>query len=155
MRLVREHKQTRRAAAGAFSFIEVMMAAGVVGIVFVALYAGLGAGFGVISLARENLRATQIMQEKFETLRLYNWNQINSNGFIPPTFTSSFYPVGKTNVGVTYSGTMVITNFPTTESYATNMRRVILTVTWTSGQFQRSRQMETAVARYGLQNYIY
>ena len=95
------------------------------------------------------------MEEKLETLRLYNWNQINSNGFIPSQFSASFYPAGSTNVGVSYNGTMIITNFPTTESYSTNMRLVILTVTWTSGQSQRTRQMQSAVARYGLQNYIY
>lgn len=139
----------------AFSFLEVLMAAGVVGTVFVSLYAGISAGFSMISVAREDLRATQIMLEKLETLRLYNWDQINSNGFIPTNFTASFYPVGQTNVGVQYTGTVTVTNFPSSESYATNMRLVLLTVTWMSGDIPHRRQMQTSVARYGLQNYIY
>ena len=145
----------KKSCGRAFSFIEVLMAAGVVGTVFISLYAGISGGFSMISNAREDLRATQIMMEKLETLRLYNWNQVNSNGFIPTNFTASFYPVGQTNQGVTYSGTLTITNFPTAESYATNMRLVLLTVTWTSGQTTHRRQMQTSLARYGLQNYIY
>jgi hypothetical protein len=50
---------------------------------------------------------------------------------------------------------MTITNFSGTESYATNMRAVLLEVRWTSGSVERKRTMQTAVARYGLQNYIY
>jgi len=139
----------------AFTLVEVLIATGVIGIMFVSLYAAVASGFSLITVARENLRATQVMEEKLETLRLYNWNQINSNGFIPAQFAASFYPAGNTNVGVSYNGTMVITNFPTSESYSTNMRLVILTVTWNSGQVQRTRQMQSAVARYGLQNYVY
>ncbi len=157
MNLHQQFTRQKRTRTGAFTLIETIMAAGIIGIGFISLYAGIGSGFGVIALARENLRATQVMQEKFETLRLYNWDQINSNGFIPRSFTASYYPSTNRNasVGITYNGTMVITNFPTSESYATNMRLVILTVNWTSGQIQRTRQMQTAVARYGLQNYIY
>ncbi|MBI5775639.1 MAG: hypothetical protein HZA89_18120 [Verrucomicrobia bacterium] len=145
----------RTPVRGAFTFIEVLMAAGVVGTVFISLYAGVSGGFSMVANAREDLRATQIMLEKLETLRLYNWNQINSNGFIPTNFTASFYPVGNTNGGVIYSGTLNITNFPAGTSYATNMRLVLLSVTWTSGQVTHRRYMQTSVARYGLQNYIY
>ena len=145
----------RLGSSAAFTLVEVLMAVGVIGIAFVALYAGIASGFSLITVARENLRATQVMEEKLETLRLYNWGQINSNGFIPTQFSASFYPVGNTNSGVIYSGTMIITNFPSSESYSTNMRLVLLTVTWNSGQVRRSRQMQSAVARYGLQNYVY
>src|SRR5882672_783086 len=70
----------------AFTFVEVIIAMAAVGVVVVALYLGISSGFSIIRLARENLRATQIMVEKMETVRLYNWDQINSNGCIPRAF---------------------------------------------------------------------
>lgn len=142
-------------AVAAFSLIEVLTALGLVGILFLSVYTGLGTGFAVIGVARENLRATQVMQEKLETLRLYSWDQINSNGFIPKTFTAPYQPGGGTNSGLIYNGTLTLTNFPGTESYCTNMRLVTVELKWTSGSAPRTRQMQTAVSRYGLQNYIY
>src|SRR5690242_4531464 len=82
----------RRAAA--FSTMEVLVGVMVCGIVFVGLYSGLSSGFSFIQLARENLRGTQIMEEKMETLRLYRWDQINQSGFIPTNFVDTFYPLG-------------------------------------------------------------
>ena len=57
----------------AFSMIEILVAMVVLGIMFVSLYSGFSSGFAVVQLARENLRATQILQEKMETIRLYTW----------------------------------------------------------------------------------
>jgi prepilin-type N-terminal cleavage/methylation domain-containing protein len=145
----------RRTAAAAFSLVEVLVAMGIVGITFVSLYTAISSGFGIINVARENLRATQVLLEKMETLRLYNWTQINSNGFIPPTFTAPYYPKGNTNSGLIYQGTMTITNAPATEAYSNDLRVVILRVTWTSGSVSRAREMQTLVSRHGLQNYIY
>ena len=87
---------SRTAARGtvAFSLIEVMIAMLVTIVMFVSLYLGFAQGFGVIQLARENLRSTQVMEEKTETIRLYTWEQINSNSFIPTTFIAPFYAVG-------------------------------------------------------------
>jgi prepilin-type N-terminal cleavage/methylation domain-containing protein len=149
--------QSRKPAtcAAAFSLIEVMVAVAIVGVLFVSLYTGITSGFGVISLARENLRATQILQEKMETIRLYNWDQINTAGFIPSSFTAPFFPEGQTNVGVIYNGTMLITNAPIAETYSNDLRLVVLEVRWISGQIERHREMRTFVARHGLQNYIY
>jgi len=139
----------------AFTLVEVMVTVAIVGVSFLSLYSGIGMGFAVVNLARENLRATQVLQEKMETFRLYNWDQINSSGFIPPTFAEPFYPKSATNSGIVYNGTVVVTNAPITESYSNDLRLVILTVNWTSGNLTRQREMRTYVSRYGLQNYIY
>ena len=48
--------------------VEVLVAVSLVGIMFVSLYSGISSGFAVVQLARENLRATQILQEKMETI---------------------------------------------------------------------------------------
>ncbi len=140
----------------AFTLIEVMIAVLIIGITFVTLYLGFTQGFAIIQVARENLRATQILQEKTETIRLYTWEQINSNGFIPTTFNVDFYPAGTSGArGITYNGTLTISAPPVTESYANDMKLVTVRVNWTSGKVNRQREMRTMVSRYGLHNYIY
>src|ERR1041385_7221224 len=151
MKLIRLPSQLRQ---GAFSLVEVVVAMAIVGILFIALYAGFLSGFQMIHVARENLRATQIMVEKMETIRLYTWDQINSNGFVPTTFAAAYYPVG-TNSGFTYSGTIIITTAPADTSYSTNMKQVTVSLTWTNNRSIRTRDMTTYVSRYGMQNYIY
>jgi len=138
--------------------MEVLVAAAIIGVQFVTLYLGMTQGFGIVQVARENLRATQILQEKMETIRLYTWDQITNNGFIPTTFAASFYPAGQTNQGLNYQGTMTISNVPaplSNASYASDLKLVVVQVNWTSGNVQRQRDMRTLVSHYGLQNYIY
>ena len=79
---------SRAKRQAAFSLVESTVALGVLGTTATAMLTGLTSGFFTMQLARENVRATQILLEKVETIRLYDWDQINSNGFIPPTFTT-------------------------------------------------------------------
>ena len=159
----------------AFTLIEVIVCVAIVSIAVVSLYAGIASGFGVLSVARENLRANQVLVEKLETIRLYNWDQINSNGFIPPTFTAPFFPIVITNLvgtnsdgtpryanytngtsgGVTYYGTVRITNAPVSAEYADKMRLVTVSLVWTNGNVARNRQMQTLISANGLQEYIF
>ncbi len=135
-----------------------MVAVAIIGVEFVTLYLGMTQGFAIIQLARENLRATQVLQEKMETIRLYSWEQINTSGFIPLTFQAAFYPAGsQTNQGVMYQGTITITNTPVGASsgYGNDLKLVLVQVNWTSGRIQRQREMRTLVSQYGLHNYIY
>src|SRR3954471_23888918 len=75
-----------------FTLVEAVMGLAVAAFVLVSLYAGITYGMSVTEVTRENLRATQIILEKFETIRLYTWDQLNgSNNFvIPTTFTNSY-----------------------------------------------------------------
>lgn len=140
----------------AYSMIEVLVAVAILGIMFVALYSGISSGFAIIQLARENLRATQILQEKMETIRLYNWDQINTPGFIPTNFTDVFYASSQTNYDyLVYTGTVSITTAPVAASYSNDLRQVTVILHWTSANVLREREMSTFVARYGLQNYVY
>ena len=144
---------SRRLSAG-FSIVEVCVGMAVVGTSAAALFSGFTSGFFTMQLARENLRATQILQEKTETLRLYSWDQINTSGFIPTTFTAPYDP-NSTNGGITYHGTLSLGSWPLATSYSNDMRQVTVTVNWQTGSLQRSRSFTTYVARNGLQNYIY
>ena len=134
--------------------MEVLIAMLIVGFIFTTIYIGINQSFVVTRATQENLRAIQILQDKTETIRLYTWSQINSNGFIPATFTNSFNPLS-TNGGIMFNGTMSIANSGFSESYAGDVKLVTVTVNWTSAGIGYQQQMKTLVSHYGLQNYIY
>lgn len=140
-----------------FSLPEAMVATLIVGLLFTSLYSGISYGFTMINLARENLRATQILQEKMETLRLYSWDQINTAGFIPPEFLAAYWDTnsGITNVGFYYTGAVMIVNAPLTETYASDLKEVTVNLEWVSSGVLRKREMKTFVSKNGLQNYVY
>ena len=139
----------------AFTMVEALVAVLVLGISFVSLFAAFSSGFAAVEVSRENLRATQVLLEKLETIRLYNWTQINQAGFIPPTFTAPFNPSTNATGGFTFAGTVTITNSPVSEAYSSDLKMVTVEVNWTSARISRKASMSTLVSRYGLQNYIY
>jgi hypothetical protein len=123
----------------------------------VSLYAGFTNGFGVLRVARENLRATQILEERMEVIRLIKWEDA-APGFIPTTFTAGFDASNPTNISgnFAYHGTVLVTNAITTgESYADHVRMIKIDLTWDSGNVTRRRQMTTFISLYGKQNYKY
>lgn len=131
----------------------------VMGILSASLYAGLSFGFTQIRLAREDERATQVLAERMEVVRLLNWDQlVNIPGYIPTTFKDSYSLANPTNApagALVYSGTVVVTNVPSSATYTNDMRMIKISLTWTSGKLTHSRSMTTLVSRYGLQNYVY
>ncbi len=146
---------SKKRSQAAFGLTESLIGVVVIGVVFTALYAGMTTGFQAVRSARENLRATQILLEKFESLRLYNWEQITStNNYIPTDFTNH-YVLNPQTAGTVYTGTVSIRPAPITEAYRDDMRLVTVSVTWQSGNITRSRTFGSYVARYGLQHYIY
>ena len=140
----------------AYTLPEVMMGVLIMSIMFVTLYAGFTQGFGVVQASRENLRATQILQQYSEIIRLYTWDQLTNGTTIPHPYTTnwSFYPHGATgSKGVTYTGTMSIDSSAMSEDYAVDTKKVTFTLTWTSSNIAHQRQMTTLVSRYGLHKY--
>jgi type II secretory pathway pseudopilin PulG len=176
--------QTKRGRAGrvGYTLVELGVGIALVTLVVSALYAGMTFTLQISNQTRENLRATQILVEKLEALRLYTWDQIASpfdpdepedpldpfdpedphspeveaDPFIlPSTFTAPYTP-GSTNAGeLTYYGTLTLTNAPVAEAYGPHLLLVKVGVTWTnaSGRVQ-SREMQTLFAKYGMQNNI-
>ncbi len=146
--------------AQAFTLAEVVVAVAVVGVSFVSLYMGMSGGFAITQSSRESLRSTQIMVERLEGLRLYNWSQLNTANVIPTRFTNYYYPNGLysgTNRGIQYNGTMTVTNaaLSPSASYTDHMRQITVTVWWTSGSRTRTNSMKTYTAEYGVQNYVF
>ena len=130
-----------------------MVGVGFLATVLVSLYLSFSSGFRFVQLTRENLRATQILTEKLETIRLYTWDQVNTAGFVPTNFATAFYPGSASTTGLVYTGTMKIGPAPVTESYSNDMRLVEVEVSWISGDQERRRSMTTLVSLYGIQNY--
>ena len=146
----------RNARAAGFSLIEATIGMAVIGTASVSMFAGINTGFFTMQMARENLRATQIMLEKMETLRLYSWDQVTTAGFITPTFTAAYDPnVTNGSSGISYSGTVTVGSPNIATSYSNDIKQVTVTVSWTTGQLPRTRSFSTYIARNGLQNYIY
>src|SRR5437660_4438127 len=95
----------------AFSLVEVTISLGVIGTVAGAMLTGITGGFFTMKMARENLRATQIMLEKVETIRLYTWDEINRTtptNFIPRSFTNYYDPNGANSNSIAYRGTLSV-----------------------------------------------
>jgi type II secretory pathway pseudopilin PulG len=140
----------------AFSLVEVTVGMALIGTVISALFTGFTTGFFTMQMARENLRATQIMLEKVETIRLYSWDQINTAGFIPATFNATYDPQAAEGYqGLTYSGIMSISNAPVSATYSNDLKQVTVTLNWRTGNLNRTRQFSSYISRYGLQDYIY
>jgi hypothetical protein len=141
----------------AFTILEAVIGMMVCGIVFISLYAGMSQGFRVTQISRENLRATQIMVERLESIRLNTFEQLSSPGFVPINAVDEPYYWVNTNDngGLIYSVTVGVSNAPVAASYNDDLRLVNVKVTWTSGGVFRTRQMSTLIANNGLQAYIY
>ena len=144
----------------AFTLAEVLISAAVIGILFVTLFYGISFCFSATKFERENLRATQIMLQRMEGIRLFNWSQLQNTNYNPTLTQERYIPANGTNAasGVTYDVTVSVTPVALNPSptYSGYMRKVTVTVKWVSGNnITRSRSASTFVAKDGIQNYIY
>jgi hypothetical protein len=114
----------------------------------VGIFGAFSFGFSVIKLSQEDTRASQILVQKVETLRIYDWTKI-TNGYFPTNFTASF----STNGGVTYEGTIAIEPAPMAESYSNSVRQVTASLSWISTRVPRHRTVTTLVSENGIQTY--
>lgn len=137
--------------------METLIATSILAIMGAGILNSINYGMFTMRLSRENSRATQILLEKTEAIRLYNWEQVTSGTYILPTFIAYYDPQVNANPGVSYQGTITIS--PATgvaTSYAANMRQCTITLQWvTGGRINHSRSLSTLIAKDGIQNYVY
>ena len=150
--------RTPQQSRSGFTLVETLIGSVMTVIVFGALLVAIAHGFGVMHASSENNRATQILLDRMEGIRLYTWDQLVSSNMVSTEFETAFEPVGGTNVGsgVVYHGSILVTNlslYPA-PSYSPDLRRVTVTVTWTNNGGLRQRSMSTFVARNGVQNHV-
>jgi type II secretory pathway pseudopilin PulG len=140
------------------TLVDVIMSIALLGVMAGGILGSFRYGFFTLQLLRENQRATQILLEKVETLRLYSWDQVNTPGFIPSNLPTEYYdpqaPVG--SQGAAYHGTLTApASVPFSTSYSTNMRQLTLTLNWTTRNISHTRSLTTYIAKDGVQNYVY
>jgi prepilin-type N-terminal cleavage/methylation domain-containing protein len=154
----RSGKSDRTSARG-FTLVETLVAVSVSGFMLTALYACFASGFSIMKVTREDLRATQILLQRMETIRVADYTKLtNSVNF--PTNTTVYFDEenaasgnGGTPYTVTFSAKKLPSPKPQSQFY-TNMLEVTVGASWKSGKVQRSRSMQTYVSRQGLQQYV-
>ncbi len=138
------------------TLVEVVVALTILAVIAGGVMASFGCGFRAVKKVRHNQRATQILLEKLETIRLYNWTQINTSGFIPSTFSDVYDPQAASgSQGAIYAGTVEIRPFPRSASYSTNLKQLVVTLRWAEDGMFHERVIRTFVGKNGLQNYVY
>lgn len=148
-------RRCRRPTEKGLTILEVAFALGLIMMLVIAVYSAIGSGMSTIRMARENLRATQILIEKTEALRLYNWEQLNG-GYLSTNFVVNYdVNVANTNSGVLYHGSIDIQPAKLGTTYEDEMRVVTVRLNWQTGTLPRRRELTTYVCRSGLQNYKY
>lgn len=155
---MRLNKASNSSAMAGFTFVETLVAVLTGAVMLTALYSSFTFGVGAVKLTRENLRATQIMLQQLETLRLSSFSAIPTG-----TFTDYYDPTGVTNGthGAIYTIT-VTTNTPTSADmpvqpvyYMSKMLKVTVTATWTNSSQVRTRSLQTYASQNGIQSYVY
>jgi hypothetical protein len=146
----------------AFFLLEATIGMALLGLIFMALYTGLVTTTFSVQLSRENLRATQIMAEKLDTIRLYGWKKIAEDPFyIPnavvdvPVYADDPSKAGNDATTRMYDVSVTIDPAPIEEPYAVDMRMITVHLTWSTGKMRRTRSMSTLVSKFGLHKYVY
>jgi hypothetical protein len=147
-------------ARRAHTLAEVMVATLIVATMTVSLFAGFSAGFAIVLMAREDERATQILNSKVEAVRYCRWSDLTNYPVIPFLAYYDHSRNGDTNLGAVYVGTISNSDVSIGAlAYASDMKLVTVSVQWTnhsgSRVIVRTRSIQTQVARYGMQNYLW
>lgn len=159
MRMIGRRKCGRKGSAAGFTIVETMMAVTLAAITLSALYACFASGWSLIRVTSQDLRATQILLQRLERIRLCDYSKLGDATLNPSTSTEYFDPKDQSNGGggVLYTINCAITvpgsgSLPA--AYRTNMSLVTVDAWWTNGTQVFNRSMQTYVARDGMQSYV-
>lgn len=142
----------------AFTLVEMVVAMAILGIAGVGICGAITFLCNSVQFARENLRATQILAQTTEVIRLCNWDQTDpADTFIPAALTVPYFTDNATVTnGPFYQLSVTITNPPALgASYSNDIRMVVVTATWASGRVTHTNSVSTYVSQFGLQNYVW
>src|SRR5260370_16197917 len=115
--------EPRRALSAGFTLVETVMALAVGAIMLGALYNAFAFGYRTIGVTREDLRATEIMLQRLERVRLCSFSQLTDTSINPPTTTEYADPTDQPSGGggVPYTVTFS-TSVPPAGISSTNLR---------------------------------
>jgi uncharacterized protein (TIGR02598 family) len=145
-----------------FTLVEAMMAAGIAALFLGSLFAINSSSMGTIKMAREAAAASQVLQQRIESMRIANWHQVTDADWIQANLlntdapgsvdlksvseTLTISPYGSGNVGDTQltrtNGSAVITQ-RNSALLAENAVKIVWTVTYTGAPNDRSITRQT------------
>ena len=154
MAIKQENPRLRRLpGASAFTIVEAVFGMLILGMLSLAVYGGIAQGFKTIQLSREGVRATQVLQDRLETIRLFTWSKLNSTNHVIPTFRVPLN-AGQ-NQGPFFEGTTKVSPPSFSETYSDDLRLITVKLTWTSGGRRFTKELSSLVAHTGLNDYIH
>lgn len=128
------------------TLLEAMIATLILGFVLASVLAVLSQCARYLTDIRRTARASQVLQQEMETIRLLDWNTFQSltNSFSDPSDTNKIYV-----------GTITKSSYDTYSS-TTTVTKVTLTVTWTN-QVNRvlTNTLTSLVSNGGLNKYVF
>jgi prepilin-type N-terminal cleavage/methylation domain-containing protein len=142
------HRPARRSG---FTLFEVLVASLVFAVLACAITSGIVLASKSIRIIEENARATQILVDQLEIVRLYDWNQFQDGKFLPRTFE---VPGSGKKDETAYQGSWEVLTPNLSANYSNDVVQVRLTLSWQSQGKSRQRELSTFIFRHGLQNYI-
>lgn len=131
-----------------FTLVEVMVGSALMAIVFTSAFGSYFLGMRLIEDAREQLRASQIIQSELERIRTMNWEQLNELGHF-----ARFEPQGEfvqqfADDYISYRWVYPINNG--------DQMRVIVYVWWNNSKGNYTWEyFNTVVTKNGLSDYYY
>ena len=155
-------KQVRAVAATsapAFMLVETLVGVALGVLMLSSLYACFVYGWAIVQATREDLRATQILLQRMERVRLCTFEQITDPTCNPRTTSEVYDPKNQSagTGGVVYTITFDASAPPAgsvPESYRLNMLVVTVRAAWNSGKVAHQCSMQTYVARKGMEGYV-
>ena len=162
-RQLRSCAARRGVSAGAYTLLEVVFAVTVLAVLSLGLFGAFSSGLISAQSSREDTRAAQILMQKMEAVRLLTWSQGTNTAIACTNFTDYYDPTGTSNtMGAIYQGFYTPSAAPSSipADYRDSLRLVTVNVYWTNYTGNatpkvQSRQMQTYVARFGMQNYVF
>src|SRR5881396_2841565 len=92
-----QSKTRAQKASRGFTLVETMVAIFVSAIFLSAHYLAFAAGFSIVTVSREDLRASQIMLQRMESIRLCSYSDLTNAAKYPPSVTQYYDEKGQTN----------------------------------------------------------
>ena len=154
MRLWKHNRQSHRRRFSAYSLAETVVTMAILGLVCTGLYGGISLSFQNVQLSREDRRASQILVQTMELIRLYTWSQSSpATNYLPTSFSAPFN--NTLSNSWSYQVSVSVSNAPgISEVYSNDLRIITVQAAWTNSNKPRVRSMSTYIARPGLLWYV-
>jgi hypothetical protein len=83
---------TKKSDQGGQTIVEAMMAAGISALYLASLFTMNASSMGTIKMARESACASQVLQQRIESLRIANWHQVTDANWLQTNLLNADAP---------------------------------------------------------------